>query len=92
MALIMICDLCKVKIENPKVLTNSREYCDTCLDVLSESENKGFIRAAEKYDKAVVCQVSILYLLEYLEEHQLESFKKSFGTQGLELLDKALSK
>ena len=67
-----------------------KKICLACENVVTEANAKAFERMQVKFEAHVSAQVSILNLLEYLLNEKRDRFEDSFGTQGIDLLERAL--
>lgn len=94
MAQVHQCDLCKEV--SPHNFYGSKEYCEKCNDIIqqleSEAYRKVYKQLVERYEHVVVNQANVLMWCKWLYEENLDQWETSFGTQGTEMLKKALEK
>ena len=95
MAQVFQCDLCSEIDPNPLYQVDKR-YCTKCNTILHDIERKAYSRVikalGEEYDQATRNSAQVMRLMEWLYKENEVEFTASFGTQGLDLLIKALEK
>ena len=67
-----------------------KKVCLECELVIEKANAKAYERMQVKFEAHVSAQISILSLLEYLMNERRDRFRECFGTQGIELLERAL--
>ena len=89
--LVRRCDFCgRIDEEGDWDLAHS-QYCDRCEERLQLMEIKAFEEMQSKFEAHIAAQVSTLSLLEFISIEKAAEFEEHFGTQGVELLKKALA-
>ena len=87
MPLLRECDMCG-KVD--RSFAPDKKICLACENVVSNANAKAFERMQVKFEAHISAQVSVLSLLEYLLNERRDRFQRCFGTQGIELLERAL--
>jgi hypothetical protein len=94
MAQVFECDLCR-EISQYNFETN-KKYCGKCNTILYDIEIEAYKKVrkelASKYEHTVMNQANVLRLIKWMYDDHLDSFTEYFGTQGRDLLIKALEK
>jgi hypothetical protein len=94
MAQIFRCDLCRETSDYN--MHGSKEYCGKCNELVLTLESEAYRRVrkelGERYEHTIMNQANVLRLIKWMYDDHLDSFTEYFGTQGRDLLIKALEK